>query len=416
MNAVTKVFRPIITSLLDTDFYKLTMMQFYFFYYRSVEAEFAFKIRTKGVRQADIIPFDAIKEQLDFVSQLTFTSDEINYLRSLRGKSGALYFREEFLEFLGNYHLSPYTIKIIDGNYDIRSKGTVMNSMLWETLVMSIDNELYYDYLPGLDWDMLYVEGRKRLAAKIAAWQERPHMPIVDFGSRRRRSAAWHDEVARTMAQGLGTQLLGVSNVFLAKKYGLEPKGTMAHELFMIAAGVSGETDEGLRNSCWTVARNWLKLHPDLDTILPDTFGTRFFFRNIPQDLAVAYWGYRHDSEDPIWYTNQVLAFLDERKLSPVDKAIPFSDGVTGESSIMIDETVTAPIAKIYCPGTDLTNDFGISTLSIVMKAVRANGKPLVKLSDNPAKATGEDADEINRYRRVYGNNVEDHAYVECKS
>jgi nicotinate phosphoribosyltransferase len=59
--------------------------------------------------------------------------------------------------------------------------------------------------------------------------------------------------------------------------------------------------------------------------------------------------------------------------------------------------------------GTLLTNDFrglapgdALAPFSLVCKAASANGRPTVKLSDNPAKAMGP-ADQIARYKRVFG-------------
>lgn len=246
-------------------------------------------------------------------------------------------------------------------------------------------------------------------------------MRIAEFGTRRRRSRQWQEEVVLKMAQELKDQFVGTSNMYLAMKYGFQPIGTMAHELFMIGAGVNGSTDEGIKNSVWTILRQYHELYPDLSTALPDTFGTDFFFREIPEDLAVCYTDYRHDSDDPIRYANKVLAFIRERSLDLKTKGIPFSDGLTGESSIRIYKEIGDKIRSIYAPGTDATCDFGLNTLSIVMKAVYATGgdgirRPLVKLSDNLAKATGEDAREIDRYKKIFGYKTEEHEFVACKS
>ena len=75
---------PIITSLLDTDFYKITIANFLFQNGHSdVPVSYEFRNRTTDVNLNEFFSIEDIRYQFDFVSNLRFTSDDINYLRSL---------------------------------------------------------------------------------------------------------------------------------------------------------------------------------------------------------------------------------------------------------------------------------------------------------------------------------------------
>lgn len=408
-------FKPIIQSIFDTDVYKYTMMQFYFFYYPKVMAEFAFKLRTKGIRLADVIPMARLEEQLEYVRYgLKPTTMQLDYMRTKKFPSGRPMFRPEFIEFFSKFELSEYSVKKVDGNYDIRSHGCAMNSSLWETFVMAIISELYFRHLIG-NVEKYYEEGRRRLMTKIKAWKRFLELLLIEFGTRRRFSADWQLEVIQTLAKELPGQFLGTSNLHAAMEFGLEPKGTMAHELFMIAAGVMGPSEEGIRSSHRTVLEQWGEMYaPDLMIALSDTFGSDFFFSDFNDELVQAYDGVRHDSEDPFAFGNKTLKFYESKNVAPAGKIIVFSDGVDGSSSIELHKCFHGKIKDIYALGTNLTNDMGLTALSMVMKAVKANNRPLVKLSDNTAKATG-DPSEVAKYIDIFKYDKVKHSYTECR-
>lgn len=419
---LSNAFTPIIKSLLDADVYKMYIIQQYFVFYGMHTGEYAFKLRTPGIKQADIISMKDLREQFDYCRELTLNSEDREYLESRQGPKGHQLFRKDFIKFLKDYHLSSYTIKEVDGNYDIRSNGILMNASYWETLMLAINSQLYYDGLPGLDWKNLFEEGRRRLREKIYNWRGEKEMHIAEFGTRRRRSAEWQEEVVCILAEELKEQFLGTSNMYLAKKYNLNLIGSMAHEQFMIGAGVDAASDEGIKNASWKVLRQYHELYPDLSIALPDTFGSEYFFNEIPQDLAETFDDYRHDSNDPIRYTKKVAAFVEKRKLDATKKGVVFSDGLTGASSIEVYRQARNIIAKSkYAIGTDLSCDFGIPNISIVMKPVYVNDaegirRPLVKLSDNPAKVNCEDTTELERYQKIFKYNPRDYEYVACHS
>ena len=73
----------IIESLLDLDFYKLTMGQLVFYLYTLIPVKYGFKNRTKKVVLTKFIKLSALKRELDHARTLRFTEKEIDYLRGM---------------------------------------------------------------------------------------------------------------------------------------------------------------------------------------------------------------------------------------------------------------------------------------------------------------------------------------------
>lgn len=401
----------IIQSLMDIDFYKFTMGQFVFHRYPDVKVKYSLKVRTAGVAMARRIKEDDLRRELDHAMTLGFNNSELHYLRGTNEYSERM-FKEGYLEFLRKFRLPSYRLIWGDDEFTLEFPGKWVEKIYWETIALAVVNELYYrsqtDSLSDFERDVVYATGRIRLAEKIKLLKENPTVTFSDFGTRRRFSKEWHDNVVRALAEELPKkQFIGTSNVSLAMKYGLMPIGTSAHELFMIMAGVMAESDEGILASVPKVLDDWWdEFGWGLSIVLPDTFGTDSFLPIFGGERAHAWKGSRQDSGDPYDYgDNKIIPFYESVGVDTRGKLIVFSDGLTIEEMIKLERHFANRIKTTFGWGTNLTNDLGFKAISIVVKPVEAYGGGLVKLSDNIAKAIGRPED-IERYKKIFGYNT----------
>jgi nicotinate phosphoribosyltransferase len=255
---------------------------------------------------------------------------------------------------------------------------------------------------------VLYARAMTRLWEKIERLRRIEGLKIADFGTRRRHSFLWQDWCVQAMIEGLGDAFIGTSNCRIALRRDIEAIGTNAHELPMVYAALA-DTDEDLRQAPYRVLEDWHEEHEgNLRIILPDTYGTAGFLQHAPDWLA-GWTGIRIDSGDPVAGAETAIAWWKSRGEDPRNKLVIFSDGLDTEK---IEELHTRFVGRVKVSfgwGTLLTNDFrgfvpndSLAPFSLVCKAVSANGRPTVKLSDNPNKAMGPRA-EIDRYKRVFG-------------
>ncbi len=396
----------IIASLLDTDFYKFTMGQIIFDKYPSVPVTYSFKNRTSNIFLAHHIRENDFREELDHVRSLRFTNEDCAYLRGI-ALSGKPLFSERYLDFLKSLQLPAYEINVTDDNFEINIKGTWAETIYWETLILSILNELYYRSLLGniqISADAAWAEGVRRLERKIALVKAQPQIVFSDFGTRRRFSLAWHDTLMRKLcAEVPQNQCMGTSNVYFSRKYSLAPIGTMAHEMFMVMSGVMYDTDETIYASHNRVLQDWWDYYGfDLSIALTDTYGSDFFFRDLSCEQARNWKGVRQDSGDPVAFGEKAIRFYESRGIDPREKLIVFSDGLDIEGIYRLTEHFAGRVRIAFGWGTNLTNDLGFGALSLVVKVVESCGHGTVKLSDNLAKAIGTPED-IERFKRIFG-------------
>ena len=255
---------------------------------------------------------------------------------------------------------------------------------------------------------VLYARAMTRLWEKIEQLRPLENLGIADFGTRRRHSFLWQDWCVQAMMEGLGPKFTGTSNCLIAMRREVEAIGTNAHELPMVYSALA-DTDEELRNAPYNVLMDWHEEHEgNLRIILPDTYGTKGFLDNAPDWLA-GWTGIRVDSGDPEKAAEIAIDWWRARGEDPREKRVIFSDGLDVEKIIDLQKKFSGRVKASFGWGTLLTNDFrglvkddALSPFSLVCKAVSANGRPTVKLSDNPEKAMGP-KDEIERYKRVFG-------------
>lgn len=395
----------IIHSLLDIDFYKLTMAQVAWKHFRNVPVVYGFKNRTSSVELAKYIKEEDLIREFAAARELRFTDEEIDFLRSSRHISRGL-FCEEFLEFLKNLKLPPVQANIKNGQFQIEAGGAWPEAIFWETIILGIVNELYYRSLEksgAFNLPNAYAEGASRLAEKIKILQDRPGVKIIEFGTRRRFSRDWQKHVLGELAQNIPNQLIGTSNTMLAKEFNLRPIGTFAHEMYMVFSGIFSKTDETIRASHNKVLELWWQEYGEpLSIALTDTYGSDFFFSDFTLEQAKKWRGLRQDSGDPIVFGEKAIAFYKRLGIDPREKMIVFSDGLDINAIVKIADHFAGRIQIAFGWGTNLTNDLGLKALSLVVKVAEANGFKTVKLSDNLAKATGHPAD-IERFKRIFG-------------
>ncbi|MBW7055429.1 nicotinate phosphoribosyltransferase [Paracoccus bogoriensis] len=403
---------PIIRSLIDTDFYKLLMCQSIFRNRPDTTVTFSLINRSRDIRLAELIDEGELREQLDHVRGLSLTRGESTWLRGNTFYGKRQMFRPDFMAFLERLRLPAYHLEKHDGQYRLTFEGAWPEVMLWEipalAILMELRSRAVLRDMGRFELQVLYARAMTRLWEKIEALRVLPDLRIADFGTRRRHSFLWQDWAVQAMIEGLGERFTGTSNCLIAQRRDIEAIGTNAHELPMVHAALADD-DDALRRAPYDVLADWQEEHDgNLRIILPDTYGTAGFLAGAPDWLA-SWTGVRIDSGAPEAGAEAAIRWWQERGENPRDKLVIFSDGLDVDRIIALHRRFHGRVRVSFGWGTLLTNDFrglvrndGLAPFSLVCKAVAANGRPTVKLSDNPEKATGP-ADEIARYKRVFG-------------
>lgn len=405
---------PIIRSLLDTDIYKFLMQQLIWKRYREVDVTFSLINRANGIRLADEIDEDELRAQLDYARALKLGKKEWIWLAGNTFYGKRQIFAPEYLEFLRDFQLPPYELSKADGQYQLVFHGPWTHTTMWEIPALSIINELrsraVQKTMRRFELDVLYARAKAKLWSKVERLRALPDIKIADFGTRRRHSHLWQDWCVNALKEGLGPAFIGTSNVLMAMKSDLEAIGTNAHELPMAMAALANSEDD-MREAPYKVLRDWQELYDgNLLVVLPDAFGTASFLKGAP-DWVADWKGFRPDSAEPISGGEEIIAWWKSKGQDPRDKLIVFSDGLDVDEIERVYSHFRGRVHMSFGWGTNLTNDFqdcapwptdDFDAISLVCKVTQVNGRPAVKLSDNPEKATG-DAAEIARYIRVFG-------------
>ncbi len=403
---------PIVRSLIDTDFYKLLMCQSVFRNKRDTQVTFSLINRTKSIRLAELVDEGELREQLDHIRSLSLSRGESTWLRGNTFYGKRQMFRSDFMEWFENLTLPPYQLEKHDGQFELTFEGNWPEVMLWEIPALAVLMELraraVLKNLGKFELQVLYARAMTRTWQKVERLRDIPDLKLADFGTRRRHSFLWQDWCVQAMTEGLGEAFVGTSNCLIAKNRDLEAIGTNAHELPMVYSALA-EDDAALAEAPYRVLADWHEEHDgNLRIILPDTYGTAQFLENAPDWLA-GWTGIRIDSGDPVEGAETAIGWWKARGENPADKLIIFSDGLDVEKIVELHDRFAERVRVSFGWGTMLTNDFRnlvpddrLAPFSLVCKAVRANGRPTVKLSDNPRKAMGP-SDQIERYKRVFG-------------
>jgi len=393
----------IITSLLDTDLYKFTMMQVVLHQFPGAQVEYRFKCRNPGVQLAPYV--NEIRAEIRSLCSLRFQDAELAYLSSLR------FIKSDFVDFLSLFHLNEKCVTVQalpNGEIDIPIRGPWLHTILFEIPVLAIVNEVYFrNTQPVPD----FPEGRRRLDAKIALLQQPglEQLKIADYGTRRRFSRAWHEEVLRVLCARLGRpgasaesegQFAGTSNVLYAMKLGVRPLGTLAHEYLQACQSLGPR----LRDSQIFGFESWAREYRgDLGVALTDTVGMDAFLADFDMYFAKLFDGLRHDSGDPYAWGEKAIAHYQKLRIDPQAKRLVFSDGLDLDTALALYQRFADRIQLGFGIGTRLTNDMGLETINIVMKLTHANGQPVAKISDSPGKTLCNDETYLAYLRQVFG-------------
>src|SRR6202167_3227442 len=433
---------PVTRSLLDTDFYKLLMLQFVWKHYPKTHVSFSLFNRSTSVRLADMFSREELIHQLDHARELRCRRSELVWLagNTFYGRRGI--FEPAFLEWLENdFRLSEYELSVKDGQFELSFDGLWTETTMWELYALSILDELKtragLKKLREFGLDILYARAKTKLWGKIERLRGVPGLAVADFGTRRRHSFLWQEYVVNAMAANLNAAFTGTSNAFLAHKHDLEAIGTNAHEIPMVLAALAAD-DEALKASQYRVLELWQATYEGaLRIMLPDTFGTTQFLENAPE-WAADWTGQRIDRKNPYIAGDEYIEWLKKRGRKPQEKLIIASDALDVDEILGLhayfggtlssratasdfrsaadfdDRRKWTPGRRIRFSagwGTLLTNDFrgcdpsgngGFDPISLISKVSSVEARPAVKLSDNYAKALGPPV-EIERYRRVFG-------------
>ncbi|MCG6121202.1 MAG: nicotinate phosphoribosyltransferase [Microvirga sp.] len=403
---------PIVRSVLDTDFYKLLMAQTIYRRYRDVSVTFGITNRSLSVRLADFVDEGELREQLDHVRSLRLSRGESTWLRGNTFYGKRQMFSPEFIAWLEGFRFPAYHLEKHDGQYTLTFEGPWIETTMWEIPALAILNELrsrgVTKTMGKFELQVLYARAMTRVWEKIQRLKTLPGLSIADFGTRRRHGFLWQDWCVQAMAEGLGASFLGTSNCLIALRREVEAVGTNAHELPMVYTALVADDETAMQRAPYAVLADWQEDYDgNLRVILPDTYGTANFLAGAPE--WVSQWtGMRIDSKEPIAGGEEAIAWWRSRGEDPRQKLAIFSDGLDVETIERIHRRFSGRMRIGFGWGTLLTNDFRgfvsdetLDPISVVCKVVAVNGRPAVKLSDNPTKAVGP-AEEIARYRRVF--------------
>ncbi len=403
---------PIVRSLIDTDFYKLLMCQSVFRNKPQTDVVFSLINRSNHIPLAKLIDEGELREQLDHIRSLSLSRGESTWLRGNTFYGKRQMFRSDFMEWFENLRLPPYHLERKGDQYELTFEGSWPEVMLWEipalAVLMELRSRAVLNDMRRFELQVLYARAMTRVWEKIEELRKIDGLGIADFGTRRRHSFLWQDWCVQAMIEGLGPSFTGTSNCLIAMRREVEAIGTNAHELPMVYSALA-DSDEALAQAPYDVLSDWHEEHDgNLRIILPDTYGTQGFLDRAPDWLA-GWTGIRVDSGDPAAGAEIAINWWKARGEDPTQKRVIFSDGLDVDKIREL-HSQFAPRTKVsFGWGTLLTNDFrglvpddALAPFSLVCKAVSANGRPTVKLSDNPEKAMGPE-DEINRYKRVFG-------------
>lgn len=393
----------VITSLLDTDLYKLTMMQCVLHYFPASMVEYKFQCRNqdnKNIAKLGLY-LDEIKQEVQNLCNLKFTEDELEFL------SGLDFIKSDFIEFLRLFKLNPDFINITkdeNNNLDIIIKGPWLHTIMYEVPVLAIVNEIYFRNNDIIENS--YCTGDNLLENKINLIKNYNNNKVninkfkfTDFGTRRRFSKYWHEYVVTKLVQELPINFVGTSNVLLAKKFNLVPIGTMAHEFLQAAQALGPRLVDSQKFALeiWTQ-----EYRGRLGIALTDIVGMDAFLNDFDLFFAKLFDGLRQDSGNPIEWGEKAIEHYNKLKIDPNTKRLIFSDALTIKSALNIFEHFYGRAKTAFGIGTSLTNDLGYEPIQIVIKMIKCNNQPVAKISDSPGKIMCQDQSYLDYLKQVF--------------
>lgn len=386
---------PILTTLLDTDAYKLHMQQAVFHRYRhlSVTAEF----RCRGDELLGIYA-DEIQSQIEMMEHLALSDEEYRYLASLP------FFTIDYLNWLKTFRFnaSQVTVSNQQGHLVLTIAGTWLEVILWEVPLLALISEIVHAHRTP---DKTAAEATRYLQAKLAKFKQdsagldMSRFKLMDFGTRRRFSKSVQESVVSVLKTEV-PWLIGTSNYDIARRHQLAPVGTQAHEWFQAHQQISSE----LAHSQRAALQAWLEEYNDmLGIALTDCIATDAFLRDFGFNFANRYQGVRHDSGDPVAWGEKIIKHYQSLGIDPREKTLVFSDSLTLEKALELYRHFDPRINIIFGIGTRLTCDIpGVTPLNIVIKLTSCEGKPVAKISDSPGKTICHDISFVKALEKAF--------------
>ncbi|MBQ8959843.1 MAG: nicotinate phosphoribosyltransferase [Ruminococcus sp.] len=378
---------PIVISLLDTDLYKFNMDQVIFHKHTDLCGQYYFKCRNKGIVFTPEM-VQEISDQIDHLCTLTFTKEELDYLRSIR------FIKDDYVEFLRLWRpIRDYVTVGLDeeGQLSIVVDGPLFSAMQFEIYLLEIVNEVYFRM--KFDYDRLRSSAQERLDAKIKALSDGTYtFSFAEFGCRRRLSREWEDVVVRRLVTETD-KCVGTSNVYLAMKYNVTPIGTYAHEFVQMYQGIDSVP---LAYTNHYAMKDWYdEYEGDNGTALTDTITTDLFLLDFNRSNVNNYTGVRHDSGDPYEWGEKIIAHYRKFGVDPKTKLLLFSDSLDFDRAQKLHEYFCDKSKVSFGIGTFCSNDTEEQSLNIVIKLQYVNGRPVAKLSDDIGKAMCRDEEYL---------------------
>ena len=390
----------IINSLLETDMYKFSMGQSIFHQFTGYKTTWEFKCRNKDVKFTPEM-VQEIKEQIQAYCDLRFTEDELQYLNNIKWIKGSYV---DFLR-LWNPRYEDFSITTdADCGLAIETKGTWLNTSMYEIPVLAIVNEVYFRM--QYNYDKLLDSFKERLDIKFEYVKtgKRYIGTFSEFGLRRRLSAEAQELAIQKFSHLNDTahsasRFIGTSNVYLAKKFGVTPVGTMAHEWIMCTG--QGNHKHNPAYSNWYALDAWIKEYGVLNGIaLTDTITTDCFLRDFQLTYATLFNGVRHDSGDPYEWGEKMIKHYESLGINPKTKTLLFSDSLDFERADKLCRHFHDKVNVAFGIGTYLSNDTCVPALNIVMKPVLCNGQDVAKVSDTAGKGMCRNDEYVDYLQR----------------
>jgi len=372
------------TSILDNDFYKFTMQQGVIKLFPAAKARYTFINRGKHTFPPGFA--DVLRSSVNEMASLSLSREEKNFLEVT-----CPYLDPVYLDFLEGYRYNPEEVIIQQqgDQLEVSIEGLWYRTILWEVPLMALICELYYKFSTVVrvsDEEVIDITRKK-----IEAYSELG-VTVAEFGTRRRYGYDVHRLVLQALKEYGTGSFIGSSNVHMAMLYETKPIGTHAHEWFMFHAA-----RYGFKMANAMGLQHWVEVYRgDLGIALSDTYTTAVFFKQFDKMYSKLFDGVRHDSGDPLKFTNQVIAHYNRLGIDPKTKSIIFSDSLNYEKAARIAHYCKGKIGLSFGIGTNLTNDVGPKSLNIVIKMTSAQPHDnewteVIKLSDNLEKHTGNE-------------------------
>ena len=386
----------IVQNLLDTDFYKLTMMQAVLHNYPNAEVEWEFRCRNKE----DLTPYLAeIRYQIERLAEISITPDQLGFLERIP------FIKPDFIRFLSLFRFNMRYVhtSIEDGQLCIRLRGPWLHVILFEIPLLAIVSEVRNRYRYR---DANLEQVSERLYQKLdwlkaeASASELAGFQIADFGTRRRFSYRTQEQVLQILKHDFPGRFVGTSNVHLARELDVKPIGTMAHEWLMAHQQLGPRLIDSqiAALDCWV--REYRGL---LGIALTDCITTDAFLKDFDLYFAKLFDGLRHDSGDPLQWAEKCIRHYQSLAIDPMSKTLVFSDGLNMPKALALYRALHGRINVSFGIGTNLTCDIeGVEPMNIVIKMTACNGHPVAKISDTPGKTQCLDENFVTYLKHVF--------------